>query len=147
MFSDLINFARTVLGGLDNVPHALATKLGEETTTCVKFHQQLISYFLDGKVAGIWCHIPNEGKMSKAYGYTQKKMGKIPGMPDYVFMWKDGSACIEFKSKTGKLTDNQKQVEAWCKRLDVPYYVCRSYEEGINTLKAIGFILAAKADQ
>ena len=62
-------------------------------------------------------------------------MGLVPGAPDYVFLSKTGTLAIEVKTKSGKLSENQKVFREWCETLAIKYVVCRSVEECQEIIK------------
>lgn len=117
-------------------------KLGPETQECIKFFHACKAYAIEGKLKATWTHISNENSNNsqKAFGIVQKAMGKIPGSPDYVFLGKNKSCWIEFKSEKGKLSENQKLFQEWCNFIDVPYYVVKSITEAENILIEIGLL-------
>ncbi len=84
-------------------------------------------------------HIPNEGKRSARYGAQLKRMGMRKGFPDlFIPVARNGyhGLFIEMKSKTGRLSEEQKQ---WQRVLSEQRYlcaVCYSFEEAVNTVKA-----------
>ncbi len=93
----------------------------------------------------IWHSIPNEGKRGKAQTGRLKGMGLRGGVADFVFMAPMSSehvarAYIELKTAKGKQTLNQREFEADCQRLSVPYAVCRSREEVQAQLIAWGLV-------
>lgn len=137
---NFMEFGRDVLDCL-NMSNNIYTTIKDESRICVDFHSILVSYFMEGRVQGIWTHIPNEGKTSKMYGYIQKKMGKIKGMPDYIFIMKNKAFAIEFKTEKGRLSPSQKKVREWFVNFEVPYYVHTSVEEAVDLLKQIKFII------
>lgn len=83
----------------------------------------------------MWLHIPNEGKRTPRQGRFLKQMGMVPGAPDFVFLWGDGSGAIELKTQKGRVRESQKDFEAACLRHGTRYRVCRSGEEVERVLR------------
>lgn len=83
-------------------------------------------------------HIVNEGKRSKKYGALKKKEGLKRGIPDICLPIPKGpyhSLYIELKSKTGKLTIEQKE---WLKKLNKhgnKAVVAKGADEAIQVLQ------------
>jgi hypothetical protein len=132
-------------------------KIGEEDRICIEFANYLrqltlenlpwgISEFREIHTHGrpinevvivrrpfryIWFHIPNQiGSYKPIHGLKQGWMGRHPGVPDFCFVGEEDSFFIEFKTSKGKLSEEQKIFQEWCDVDKVPYYVCRSFEEG-----------------
>jgi hypothetical protein len=82
-------------------------------------------------------HIPNERKQSAAQGAIMKAKGVLSGAPDYVINWNQKTYWIEFKTQTGKQSDNQKKVEIALKNQNIDYYIIRSFEEFKLLLESI----------
>lgn len=104
-------------------------KIGEEDRTCIQFANYLRQKTLDGDFPYVWFHVPNQIAVKRPiFGVKQAWMGRISGVPDYCFM---GKNCffIEFKSEKGRLSDSQNTYIKWCENVEVPVYICRSYEE------------------
>lgn len=88
-----------------------------------------------------WFHPANGGARNPREGRKFKMMGVKAGVADIVFMLPDGRvACIELKTKTGRQTDPQKDFEAICRTLGVPYEICRSVEDVEKVLKDWGIL-------
>lgn len=68
-------------------------------------------------------------------------MGKVPGMPDYVFMKEDGVIGIEFKTEKGKISSNQERVKTLFDQEKIPYYIVQKSNDALDILKKHGFIL------
>lgn len=92
------------------------------------------------KIRAVWLHIPNEGKRSQLVAMILKAMGLIPGAPDFLFCWGEGSAFIELKAGRNKQSDSQKHFELWCISSDVKYEVCYSADAALTKLKSWGII-------
>jgi hypothetical protein len=123
-------------------PESCPIPKGEEDIMCIKFANHLRAWTIEGKLKAVWFHPANEtGDNTKFhFGNKLRAMGKIPGVPDYVFATKDRSYFMEFKSKKGKQSDSQKAFENWCIEQDVPYALVRTFEEAENKLKEWGIL-------
>lgn len=120
-------------------------KLGPEDRICIDFATRLRVAALEGRLRAIWCHVANEvgggrGRSSAIAYRVAKALGLIPGAADYFFMWEGGGGVIEFKSETGRQTENQKDFQAWCEYLNVDYRIARSADEGEAILKEWGVL-------
>ncbi len=102
------------------------------------------AWTLEGRLDAVWSHIANElgggTKFARIRYAIAKHMGLISGAPDFFFVGRSGAVVIELKSKTGRLSDNQKDWRTWCEAQNVPYYVCRSLDEVEAALKAEGLL-------
>ena len=75
-------------------------------------------------------HPPNEGKRSKATGGILKAQGMMAGAPDIVLFLPVGRViCFELKSKTGRMSDAQKDFRDLCIACGIPYFVVRTLAE------------------
>lgn len=114
---------------------------GEDALTN-KVAMTLTGYSLDGKLKGVWFHVPNESVVSKDNKITdilrikrKHSMGLINGVPDLVFITKDKSLFIELKTEKGRLSESQVYFREWCIDEKIEYYVARSVEEVTDILK------------
>ena len=71
-------------------------------------------------------------------------MGVLPGIPDYQFIWKDNNLVklgfLEFKTLKGTLSVNQKVLKESIGKMNIPYEIARSVDDGVNILKKWGII-------
>lgn len=115
--------------------------LKEEQKICVEFANEMRQMTLAAKLPYIWFHIANEFLPSVRTNYLfdlkQKHMGKLSGLPDYCFIGRLGeSFFIEFKTKKGRQSENQKIFEEWCIANKIDYFLCRSAREGIELVNS-----------
>lgn len=107
-----------------------------------------------------WTHIDNGARSGSnrqriMAGGIAKQMGVLPGIADYCFWYEatwlgavkhpgastvNCTAFIEFKSATGKLSDEQKTFQHTCLSKGIPYIVVRSPEEALRILSEWGVI-------
>jgi hypothetical protein len=99
-----------------------------------------ISYLEDFKF--IYFHVPNEIANNKnpIFGNLLKKIGKKNGVADYIFLWENGCACLEFKTAKGKQSENQLIFQKKCDDLKIPYEIARSLEDGVKFLNKLGLV-------
>ena len=118
--------------------------LKPEEQLASEFGSALRAGALDGRLRGIFCHVPNEiagqarSKRAAIRYAIAKAMGLIEGTADYLFLWENGGAALEAKTGKGKQTDGQSAYQIWCERENVPYFIFRSVEEGFALLTDIG---------
>lgn len=120
-------------------------KLGPEDLVCIEFSNRLRAWTLEGRLGAVWSHIPNEvgggrGRASEIAYAIAKAIGLIPGTPDYFFVWAGGGCVIEAKSKSGRLSDNQKDFAQWCALRGIQHRVIRSADEGEAVLREMGVL-------
>lgn len=100
--SELIGYLNTCGKSLN------VRKIGPESALTISMAGYLKGKSIEGKLKGIWFHVANEGTYGKnsnpIYGMLLKCMGKLNGVADFVFLHKDGAACVEIKSGKGKLS-------------------------------------------
>jgi hypothetical protein len=92
----------------------------------------------------LWCHVPNEGKRSKAYGGRLKAEGMKRGVPDVLifedYIWGKQlghGVAIELKSESGTTTPEQRD---WLDALDERGWlvsVCRTMDQVCAVLKRV----------
>lgn len=108
----------------------------------IEFAEQLRTLSGLNQLNGIFFHVANEISSNKnpVFGAKLRKMGKIAGAPDYVFMWENGCGCIEMKYGKRPQSTSQIEFEAWCKEHSVKYEVCRSVASAFEVLEKWGFV-------
>ena len=86
-----------------------------------------------------WFHVANERQCTARFGARLKGMGVSPGVPDMVIVMSGGQTCwLEVKSKTGKLTDHQKDWHEFLSNSGHRVATIYSIEEAITILKLWG---------
>lgn len=125
-------------------PPPLSVKLEGESKTCVAFANRLRQYTLEGTLKAVWFHPTNEspGKEHIHWQKLKKLEGRIPGTPDYVFLWDQGAGCLEFKTLQGRLSPFQKLFASWCNLAQIPYEVVHTPEQALEHLKTWGVLEA-----
>lgn len=84
-------------------------------------------------------HPPNGGLRNKRVAELLKLMGVLPGVSDFIVLLRGGRvACLELKTKTGRLSQDQQAFGMNCKLLGIPYEIARTLEEALDCLKLFG---------
>ena len=123
---------------------------GEEDKTVIQFAADLRQWTLEGILKATWTNIPHEvgffrkadmARVSKQRYAKALASGLVPGSGDFVFVGQGGrGGWIEFKSRTGSLSADQKDFRDWCAMLDIPHRVCRTREQGRQALIEWGML-------
>lgn len=82
--------------------------------------------------------VPNGGSRHKIEAANMKRQGVKAGVADVILLVpKKGyaSLCLEFKTSTGRQSDEQKEFQRQAEACRSKYVVVRSVMQGINTLK------------
>ncbi|WP_207094136.1 hypothetical protein [Novosphingobium sp. PY1] len=127
-------------------------KIGPEDAECLAFVNELRVAAIEGRLRAVFTHPANElaGMVRKgpkgkiiipAQVALARALGLITGTSDYLFLMAAGSLAIEFKSKTGSMTDGQKDFRDWCLAIGVPHHIVRSAEAGLQILKDAGALV------
>lgn len=91
---------------------------------------ELKALSIEGRLNCIWFHVPNEMVIKNNADIARLKrkhaIGMISGAPDFVFLSKNKSICIELKTQSGKLSKNQKLFEKWAINKNISFYVART---------------------
>lgn len=110
-------------------------KLGYEDAMCVQFAQHLRELTFNDNLPYVWFHVPNQiGAYRPIFGLKQSWMGRIAGIPDYVFLG-NRSFVIEFKSPKGKLSPAQKIVQEWCMKNSIDFHIAKTVSEAIQIVQ------------
>jgi hypothetical protein len=99
--------------------------------------QKQVCQYLDKALplASWYCAIPNGAVLSgdgKARGMQMNRLkatGLKPGAPDLIIIWNGSLLCLELKTATGKLNDNQAKVSDHLVNAGAHYTVARSIDE------------------
>jgi hypothetical protein len=97
--------------------------------------RQVVNFLTATRPNCIWYAIPNGGLRSRIEASIMKGLGVVSGAPDLAFHWPGGSGFIELKSKQGVQSWNQFAWELRCDELRIPYRLCRTIDEVLETLK------------
>lgn len=112
---------------------AALLKHGGIPSTEDPFHFQVCGLLRAGYPtgAGLWFHVPNEGKRSIAGHQKMIAMGMVPGMTDFVLVCAGRVAFLELKRPDGKgrKSKGQEQFQATCEALGLPWACAQSLEE------------------
>ena len=75
---------------------------------------------------GLLFHVPNGGARNAREGAKFKSMGVYPGVSDFLFMGDGKTACIELKTKVGKLSKKQEKWRDLVNEQGFKYFVVRT---------------------
>jgi hypothetical protein len=121
-------------------------KLGPEDAEAYVFANELRKAAMLGKLKAVFTHPANElayapSPALRVQAGKARALGLITGTPDYLFCWSKGCLGMEFKSKTGTLTEGQKDFMRWCADAGVPYVVVRSSDAALAILVEYGVLV------
>ena len=113
--------------------------LGQEDLMHKNFSSMIKLYQGMGKLnCHHWSYDASGENRNAKTGALLKAKGLNPGMSDYHFKYvKDNIAhylYLEFKTKKGKQSENQKKFEQTCIANNEDYHIVRSVQEAIDTL-------------
>lgn len=129
-----------ILSLMQNYKLAWNWTLEPEQRLTIECADYLRALTIEGKLKAIWCHCPNEGKRHKIVGQIMRRMGMLPGSPDFWFAWKDGSGVMELKVKPNPMQPSQKNYVAWAGDRGVHHAVIYSLEQFKATLQDWGLV-------
>jgi len=93
-----------------------------------------------------WFHVPNQkGTRSGFEARLLKGLGVKPGVADLLFLFRGQVFALELKAPKAYQSPTQKEFEATCKRVGVPYMLCRSIDEVQGAIAGWGFPTRGKA--
>lgn len=78
---------------------------------------------------GLLFHVPNGGARNAREGAKFKSMGVVPGVSDFIFLFKGKVFFIELKTKKGDQSQKQMNWELLVKKHGFPYFIVRSVDE------------------
>ena len=81
-------------------------------------------------------HVRNNSD-SKRDGAYWKELGVVPGVSDFLFLYKGKCHCIELKTPKGSQSDSQLEWEQIVKSQNIDYYIINSKEKFIDLMKQI----------
>jgi len=88
--------------------------------------------------------IANEGKRSAIMGHELKLMGMLPGAADLLIVVDGKAHFLEVKSAEGVQSAAQRDFQARCVMLNIPYQCVFSLTEALSTLAKWGAIKPVK---
>lgn len=96
---------------------------------------------LEGKCKACWTKIAHEGKHSANFSKLMRNMGKLAGVPDFIFTWSGGHLWLELKNgKKGILSSEQEYFIKWCGLTNSNVEVATTIDEAEAVLKKYGII-------
>ena len=104
---------------------------------------ELLSYTAHPSL--IWYHCPNGAMVKDTARIYFSRLGVRPGIADLCFVLPDRSAAfMEVKTAKGRQSLEQREFQAQCEALGVPYAVVRSSLEAELVLKKWGALRASR---
>ena len=82
--------------------------------------------------------VPNGGSRNKLEAINLKRQGVKPGVSDVILLIPKGgfaSLCLEFKTKTGEQSPDQKEFQKQAENCGSKYVIVRSVKEAIEEMK------------
>lgn len=82
--------------------------------------------------------VPNGGSRNKLEAINLKRQGVKPGVSDVILLIPKGgfaSLCMEFKTKSGKQSSEQKEFQKQAEMCGSKYVIVRSVKEAIQEMK------------
>ena len=77
----------------------------------------------------------NNNSVNGIKGAMNKAMGVVPGVADMCYLTTEGRTCwIEWKTDTGKQSEEQKRFEKICRSLGHEYHIVRNEEEFLKII-------------
>lgn len=93
----------------------------------------------------LWTHIPLGEERPDAAGARLKRMGTMPGWPDFILLPPKESPIVrphflelKRRGRGDDLTDLQLAFRLWCLLNDCPHEVVDNYDAAVEILKAWG---------
>lgn len=93
-----------------------------------------------GKTNGMYCKIAHEGKNSLLFNSKMRAIGKLAGVPDWLFIWPNNHLMIELKTRKGYLSPAQKFFHKEADKYDCNICIAKSAEEALGILYDYGFL-------
>jgi hypothetical protein len=84
--------------------------------------------------------MPVQNKLDLTRLAKKRAMGMMAGAPDLVFLKKDGCLQIELKYGKNSLSSNQKEYREMSEKKEVPYVICKSWDDVSSELTKYGFL-------
>ena len=112
-------------------PQPFRGRIGPEERIGIDLANGLRARLIEKSDIPPWCHVPNEGRRSRAAGALLRAQGLFPGFADYIFP-RPGSLMIELKAGNEKQTPNQDLAQEWCDLTDMEYRIARSAREALD---------------
>lgn len=89
-------------------------------------------------IAKVLFAVPNGGRRDRVTGAKLKAEGAMAGVADMVLLYPTAlyhALCIEFKTKTGRQSDSQKQFAEAVKQFGNAYVIVRSFDEFVSIVE------------
>lgn len=106
-----------------------------------RFQSECYQWFLEDypHLKGLLFHIPNGGKRTKIEAAQFKGMGVVPGVSDFVFLYKQRAYLIELKKPDGKgvISEHQERFKEQVELHKFEHWFCNNIEEFKALIKEI----------
>lgn len=86
----------------------------------------------------VWWHTPNEGVRTIAEASRLKAMGVKAGIPDLVLVFGGRMYALEIKTRTGKLSADQKAMLVWLEAAGATAEVAHGLDQALDILQSWG---------
>jgi hypothetical protein len=89
-----------------------------------------------------WTHIGHGEHRTPMAASRLKRLGLMPGWPDFLLLSPTGIAhCLELKRRgTGRLSDAQVEFGTWARAHGVPFVIARDFDAALAQLQAWGAV-------
>ncbi len=98
-----------------------------------RFQSECYQWFVEDfpHLKGLLFHVPNGGKRSKIEAAQLKGMGVVPGISDFVFLFKQRTYLIELKKPDGKgvISPEQERFKEQVELHKFEHWFCNNIEE------------------
>lgn len=116
-------------------------KMKGEDLISAQLTSYLIEKTLTNKCIANWTKIAHEmPRGSLLFGKRLRNMGKLAGIPDFIFTWKDNHLWLELKQPNGRLSPDQKFFQEWCQETNSNHEIAYSLDEAIDIINKYGII-------
>jgi hypothetical protein len=110
-----------------------------------QLQRAVVEYLELVKPRCIWFHPPNGGARSKTEAAILKGLGVKAGVADLIFLWKNGSGCIELKTTGKQLSKAQNDFSEDCWIVGVNHAICFTVDQVDHFMKKWGLIDPGRA--
>lgn len=117
-----------------------------ENLLSIQFASYLREMTLTDRCSCVWTKIAHEtsGK-SHAFGNLMRNMGKMAGVPDFIFTSKNITLWLELKDgKSKKLSPDQEFFKKWCEGTGSKWAIAYTLHQAITVLEDEGIVMGKK---
>ena len=96
-------------------------------------HAECVAWFRKTFPATLGWHTPNGGKRGKAEAAKFRRLGVLPGVPDWIILQTNREPCfIEFKTSKGRVSPGQKDFAEEVEAMGLKFLIVRSFKEFVS---------------